>query len=59
MVSPDDYIAACDEWARSRKSMRLGQYLMNTLCPQSVNPTIFYETNPSRAGTLFFEEYVK
>ena len=58
-VSVDDYIAACDEWNRSRKSQRLGQYLMNTLCPQEVNPTIFYETDPSLAGNLFFKEYVE
>lgn len=37
--------------------IRLGQYLMNLLEPNSVNTEIFYETKDSKALVKFIETY--
>lgn len=59
-VPLDDHIEACIVWYRDpRQTQRLGQYLMNTLRPDEVNPKIFYETDARKAELLFYSEYVQ
>jgi len=37
---------------------RLGQQLMNTLCPSEVNPEIFYATNEGVVLDWFYKRFV-
>lgn len=56
--TPDEYALAVQEWAKSDKTQRLGQFLMNSLQPTQANPKIFYETHNNTAAIKFYEEYV-
>ena len=51
------------EWARMFKTnqnseQRLGQYLMNELCPLAKNSEIFYDEDNGQAVDLFIKIFV-
>lgn len=58
MVSEAAFQEAQEDWYKSNRSQRLGQYLMNTLVPTETAPRIFYETDHSEAAVKFYYKYV-
>lgn len=49
----------CLAHIEARGEQRVGQYLMNTLVPSEINPTIFYEIDSGKALGTFFNTYVE
>ena len=58
MVSEAAFQETQEDWYKSDRSQRLGQYLMNILVPTEADPCIFYETNHSEAADKFYYKYV-
>ena len=60
MVQERDFHRAVAIYYRKRpSSCRLGQYLINRLAPEKVDPEVFYEEDEYKAYRLFYERYVK
>lgn len=53
------FLEITTEWTKQKSpELRLGQALVNAMVPTIVDPEIFFEKDPKKAGSLFWDRYV-